>query len=85
MFYQGKGVAQSYDEAARWYGLAAAQGHAEALYSLGSHARGLGAPQDFDEALRCLKRAAAKGHAGAVAAVQQSEICPPAAPPGRRT
>jgi hypothetical protein len=69
----GKGVAQSDDEAARWFRLAAAQGDAEGLFILGAcHENGEG-PQDDDEALRCYKRAAAKGHAGAAAAVKRLE------------
>mmetsp|Transcript_18308 Transcript_18308/g.63088 ORF Transcript_18308/g.63088 Transcript_18308/m.63088 type:complete len:121 (-) Transcript_18308:106-468(-) len=71
-FYDGKGVAQSYEEAVRWYRLAAAQGYADALFNLGAcHANGHGVPQDYHEALRLFKRAAAKGHAGAAAQVER--------------
>mmetsp|Transcript_13971 Transcript_13971/g.48487 ORF Transcript_13971/g.48487 Transcript_13971/m.48487 type:complete len:88 (+) Transcript_13971:358-621(+) len=65
-------MAQSHDEAVKWYRLAAAQDHAQALYNLGAyHAEGLGgAARDGDCAIRCFKRSAAKGraHAGEVAA-----------------
>jgi TPR repeat protein len=71
MLYDGKGVAQSFEEAVRWYRLAAAEGHADALYNLGAcYANGPGVPRDIDEALRLYKRAAAEGHAGAVEEVE---------------
>jgi len=70
--YDGEGVAQSFDEAVRWFRLAAAQGEAGALYSLGvCYANGQGVPHDDHEALRCCKRAAAQGHAGAAAAIEK--------------
>jgi hypothetical protein len=70
-------VAQSYDEAVKWFRLAAAQDLPNALYSLAvchafPNANGRSAPEDPDEALRLFKRAAAKGHAGA--AVQAEMI-----------
>jgi hypothetical protein len=72
MFYGGKGVAQSYDEAVKWYRLAAAQGYAEALFNIAAcHYYGQGAPRDLHEALRLYKRAAAQGHAGAAAEVEE--------------
>jgi hypothetical protein len=65
-------VPQSYDEAARWWRLATAQGDAEALCNLGMcHENGQGVPQDVHEALRLYKRAAAKGDADAAAAVEK--------------
>jgi hypothetical protein len=74
LFYEGKGVAQSYDEALKWYRLAAAQGDPDALYNLACcYVDGHGVVQDLDEALRVFKRAAAKGHAGAAAAVGDLE------------
>ncbi|KAJ1450542.1 hypothetical protein M885DRAFT_621604 [Pelagophyceae sp. CCMP2097] len=51
--WRGTGVAQSYDEAVRWWRLAAAQGYADALYRLGAcYANGQGVPRDNHEALR---------------------------------
>jgi hypothetical protein len=79
-FYHGKGVAQSHDEAVKWYRLAAAQGQVNALYNLGvCYSNGLGA---LHEALPFFKRAAAKGHDGATAAVGKVEALL-AAPSGR--
>jgi hypothetical protein len=74
MLVSGKGVAQSYDEAVKWWRLAAAQDDPGALYSLGvCHANGHGVPLDEDEALRLYKRAAAQGHAEAAAKVGELE------------
>ncbi|KAJ1454983.1 beta-lactamase-like protein [Pelagophyceae sp. CCMP2097] len=73
-FYHGKpeGVAHSYEEAVRWWRLAAAQDHTGALYNLGTcHENGHGVPQDLHEALRLYQRAAAKGHADAVTEVER--------------
>ena len=53
-------------EARRLYGLAAAQGHPDALSFLGSmHWHGEGGPVDFAEARRLLELATAQGHADA--------------------
>jgi len=71
-FILGRGVARSYDEAVRWWRLAAAQGNAQALHYLGGcSVQGHGVPRDDHEALRLFKRAAAKGHANAAAAVER--------------
>jgi hypothetical protein len=72
LFSSGSGVAQSYEEAVRWWRLAAAQGVAEALYKLGGCYEDSLGPEDLDEALRFYKRAAAKGHAAA--AVDAKEL-----------
>jgi len=37
MYAEGEGVAQDYQEAVRWYRLAAEQGHASGQFSLGGH------------------------------------------------
>jgi len=67
-------VAQSYEEAVKWYRLAAAQGDAGALFNLGGcYANGEGVPQDFGEAMRLYKRASAKGCAEAAAMVGAME------------
>jgi TPR repeat protein len=74
MFYYGRGVVESDDEAVKWYRLAAAQGQAGALYHLGlCYANDRGVPQDYAAAIRLYKRAAAKGHAEAAALVEKIE------------
>ena len=46
----GRGVPQDDAEAARWYRLAADQGHADAQFNLGlGYATGKGVPQDYVE------------------------------------
>jgi TPR repeat protein len=60
------GVAQDYAEAVRLFRLAAAQGHADAQYSLGlMFDHGKGVAQDFAEAVRLYSLAAAQGDAHA--------------------
>ena len=54
---------EDYAEAARWYRLAAEQGHVEAQYSLGLvYATGRGVEQDYAEAARWYRLAAEQGH-----------------------
>ena len=70
MYENGTGVAvtvaQDFREAARWYTLAAAQGHAKAQCNLGGmHEHGTGMAQDFREAARLYMLAAAQGYANA--------------------
>ena len=67
MYENGTGVAvtvaQDFREAARWYTLAAAQGHAKAQCNLGvMHGHGTGMAQDYKEAVRWYTLAAAQGH-----------------------
>jgi hypothetical protein len=51
MYAQGQGVGQDYQEAARWFRRAAAQGESYAQNSLGYlYAEGLGVPQDHVQA-----------------------------------
>ena len=51
MYYKGRGVAQDYTEAMKWWRLAAEQGFAEALNNLGMmYGNGDGVPADFVEA-----------------------------------
>jgi TPR repeat protein len=53
MYYEGKGVAQDYKEAVRWYRLAALQGYAMAQLNLGGmYDAGKGVAQDYKEAVR---------------------------------
>jgi TPR repeat protein len=62
----GAGVAQNHTEAVRWYGLAAAQGHAGAQSNLGfMFHHGSGVAQDRAEAIRWYRLAAAQGYARA--------------------
>ena len=63
---QGKGVAQSYEEAAKWYRKAANQGHAIAQYNLGVfYERGYGVVQSYEEAVKWYQKAADQGYASA--------------------
>ena len=51
MYENGRGVPQDYDEAVKWYRLAAAQGDADAQNNLGvMYENGRGVPQDNEEA-----------------------------------
>jgi TPR repeat protein len=60
----GKGVAQDYAEALRWYRLAAEQGSAEAQFFVGSAYRlGKGAQPNNTEAVKWYRAAAMQGHA----------------------
>ncbi|KAJ1454434.1 hypothetical protein M885DRAFT_618018 [Pelagophyceae sp. CCMP2097] len=72
MLHDGKGVAQSHEEAVKWFRLAAEKGIINAFHDLGvCYANGQGVPRDLDEALRWFRRAAAQGHAEAAAAVER--------------
>ena len=62
----GRGVPKDYDEAVKWYRLAAAQGNALAQNNLGvMYENGLGVPKDYDEAIKWYRLAAAQGNAAA--------------------
>ena len=51
MYYEGRGVAQNYQQALSWYQKAANQGVAGAQYNLGLiYATGQGVAQDFQQA-----------------------------------
>ena len=63
MYAEGKGVPQDYQEAVKWYRLAAAQGNTPAQYSLGlAYEKGQGVPQDYQEAVKWYRVAAAQGN-----------------------
>lgn len=63
---QGKGVAQSYEESAKWYRKAAEQGYANAQYNLGvAYERGEGVAQNYEEAVKWYQKAADQGDASA--------------------
>ena len=52
LFYKGDGVTQDRREAARWFGLAADQGNAEAMCNLGHmRAHGAGMRADLEKAM----------------------------------
>ena len=59
MYYRGKGTAQNYTEAARWYRNAAEQGHVEAQSNLGfMYRNGMGVSQNYTEALKWFRKVA---------------------------
>ena len=62
MYGNGRGVAQDYAEAVKWYRLAAEQGDASAQSKLGAmYANGQGVAQDYAEAVKWYRRAAEQG------------------------
>ncbi len=62
MYAKGQGVPQDYQEAVRWYRLAAEQGHASGQFSLGAmYTAGQGVPKDYVLAHMWLNLAAGKG------------------------
>ncbi len=62
MYDQGLGVPQDYQEAVRWYRLAADQGFTAAQSTLGTmYALGQGVPKDYVLAHMWMNLAAAKG------------------------
>lgn len=66
-YERGIEVPQNYLEAARWYRLAAMQGHPDGQYKLCELSeRGQGVPQDYQEALRLCELAAEQGHGRAM-------------------
>jgi TPR repeat protein len=72
MFYQGHGVSQDYEEAAKWYRLAADQGLSEAQYNLGHMLMDdQGPTQDRKQAVKWFRLAADQGHLDAKIAIQQ--------------
>ena len=66
LYSTGRGVQQSYVEAAKWYLLAANQGQADAQYNLGNlYGNGQGVPQNYTEAMKWYRLAADQGNAEA--------------------
>ena len=66
MYEEGKGVAQDYEEAVKWYGLAAKQGHALSQNTLGlMYDVGAGVTQDYKEAVKWYRLAAEQQNANA--------------------
>ncbi|TVM32259.1 sel1 repeat family protein [Oceanidesulfovibrio marinus] len=63
MYDNGLGVSQSQEEAARWYGFAAAQGDAYSQHMLGRmYHLGRGVPQDDELSARWMQKAAEQGN-----------------------
>ena len=59
MYEQGRGVAQNYREAMRWFRLAAVQGNSSAQSNLGvMYHKGQGIAQDYGEAMKWYRMAA---------------------------
>ena len=66
-FAEGKGVANNYDEAAKWYDRAAQAGVVPATFRLGTlYEKGLGVKKDADIARRYYTQAAERGNAKAM-------------------
>ncbi len=58
MYMYGEGILQDYNEAAKWFRLAAEQGHRRARFMLGVlYWSGDGVPQDHDEAVKWFRLA----------------------------
>jgi TPR repeat protein len=66
MYAEGRGVAEDFAEARRWFQKAADQGQADAIYNIGlMYANGEGVAQDFAEAAKWYRQAADRGQADA--------------------
>ena len=66
MYHSGNGVPQDYNEAMKWFRLAAGQRYAAAQYFLGlMYYHGQGVHQDYAEAAKWYRKAAVQGHADA--------------------
>ena len=66
MYAEGRGVAQDFAEAKRWFEKAAAQNQADGQYNLGlMYANGEGVRQDFAEAVKWYRLAAGRGQVDA--------------------
>ena len=73
LYAEGRGVAQDYGEAAKWFRKAAEQGHAGAQYNLGvCYANGQGVAQDTSEAVTRDRKAWEKPGAGAFPGLAES-------------
>jgi TPR repeat protein len=61
-YYNGRGVARNYAEAAKWYRKAAEQGNATAQYNLGNcYYNGQGVARNYAEAAKWFRKAAEQG------------------------
>lgn len=71
-YLKGKGVHQSFVQAAQWFRMAAECGHADAQYHLGMrYEKGEGVPQDITQALEWCQKAANQDHAEAQEKLKQ--------------
>lgn len=65
-YFRGLYVEQSYEEALKWFRLAAAQNYAEAQQRIGlCYAKGWGVPQSYDEAVKWYRLAVDQNNAAA--------------------
>ncbi len=72
MYDEGKGVAQDYKEAVKWYRLAAEQGDVDAQNNLGvMYVKGTGINQDYILARMWFNLAASKGDENAVESLER--------------
>ena len=63
MFYEGEGTKVDYNEAFGWFGKAAEQGHADAMFQMANMlAQGHGFPQSIYASLYWLQKSAAAGN-----------------------
>jgi TPR repeat protein len=63
LYFTGKGIAQSYSQAAEWFWAAAEHGYAPAQENLGwAYYTGKGATRDVSEAAKWIRRAADQGY-----------------------
>ncbi len=66
LYLEGRGVQQSYEQAAEYFLLAAEQGNIDAMYNLGiMYDQGLGVEQSCEQAAEYFRLAAAQGNASA--------------------
>ncbi len=66
MYYHGEGVLQNFEEANRWFRLAAEQGYSDAQYVLAQvYENGTGVPQNRAEAAKWYRLAAEQGNVDA--------------------
>ncbi|MQN44566.1 tetratricopeptide repeat protein, partial [Segatella copri] len=62
-YNNGHGVAQSYEEAVKWYRKSADQGDSAAQFNLGCcYENGQGVPQCYDEAIKWYRKSAEQGY-----------------------
>jgi TPR repeat protein len=66
LYYEGKGVAQNYEEALKWYRMAALTGYPDAAFNLGvAYSEGKGVKPDESQALHWYQLAGDAGYAPA--------------------
>ena len=71
-YYIGDGVEQNYEEAAKWFMMAAKQGYSQAQYNLAvMYEDGEGVKENIDEALKWYKKSAEQGNEDAKEALEK--------------